>query len=97
MSRCSNCECDLPDLQSICKKCYDEAYAEIGQPKRPKSFRESLTRHNLLVFLGVFIFGFLYSRMRQYLSLYKMSTEASVLAALVIASIAFYVESRKSR
>ena len=70
----------------------------MWQPKRPKSFRDRLTTHNLLVFLGVFIFGFLYLHTGKfYLTSYKMSAKASAVGAFVIASIAFYVESRKIR
>jgi len=41
MSRCSDCECDLPSSQTLCSKCYDARYSELG---RPRSFLESIRR-----------------------------------------------------
>ncbi len=39
MSRCPDCGCDLPSFQTLCSKCYDARYAEVG---RPKSLLESI-------------------------------------------------------
>jgi hypothetical protein len=39
MPQCPDCGCDLPSLQSLCQKCYDARYAEVGSPK---SFLESI-------------------------------------------------------
>jgi hypothetical protein len=41
MPQCPDCGCDLPSLQSLCPKCYDARYAEVGSPKSPlESIRE---------------------------------------------------------
>jgi len=39
MPQCSDCGCDVPPLQSLCSKCYDARYADLG---RPKSILESI-------------------------------------------------------
>ena len=39
MSQCPDCGCDLPSFQTLCSKCYDARYAEVG---RPKSLLESI-------------------------------------------------------
>lgn len=59
MSRCPDCGCDLPNCQTLCQACYDARYSVIGQPKRSKSFRERLTRSNVLFFLGISALGLL--------------------------------------
>ena len=66
MSLCPDCGCDLPDSQTLCTGCYDARYAEVGLPIRSKSFRESLTRLNVLLVLGTFAFGFLEFRFNTY-------------------------------
>jgi hypothetical protein len=39
MSQCSDCGRDLPSFQTLCSRCYDARYAELG---RPKSLLESI-------------------------------------------------------
>ena len=39
MSQCSDCGRDLPSFQTLCSKCYDARYGEVG---RPKSLLESI-------------------------------------------------------
>lgn len=107
MSRCPDCRRGLPDLQTLCKKCYEARYAEVGQPTRSKSFREKLTRPNVLFFLGVFAFGFLEFRFdtRDYFPFnifgsyryHLMPTKTAALTAFVFASFAVWVESGRRR
>jgi hypothetical protein len=41
MSQRPDCGCDLPGVQSLCPKCYDAKYADVGRPKSPlESIRE---------------------------------------------------------
>ena len=107
MSRCPDCGCALPESQTLCNGCYDARYAEVGRPIRSKSFRERLTRPNLLLFLGTFTFGFLEFRFDTadyfpfnlvlHYRYHLMPTKTAVLTAFVLASIAFYVESSRRR
>jgi hypothetical protein len=107
MSRCPDCGCYLPESETLCKACYDARYAEVGLPIRSKSFRERLTRFNVLLFLGTFAFGFLDFRFNTYdyfpfnrflrYRYHLMPTNTAVLTAFVFASIAFYVESSRRR
>ena len=79
----------------------------MGRPIRSKSFRERLTRPNLLLFLGTFTFGFLEFRFDTadyfpfnlvlHYRYHLMPTKTAVLTAFVLASIAFYVESSRRR
>jgi hypothetical protein len=39
MPQCPDCGCDLPSFQTLCSKCFDARYAEVGSPK---SFLESI-------------------------------------------------------
>jgi hypothetical protein len=98
MSRCPDCGCDLPDSQALCKGCYEARYTLVGQPKRPKSFRERLTRSNVLFFLGIFALGFLVFRFDAWFlpranRYHTMTTETAALTAVALASLAFWVES----
>jgi hypothetical protein len=98
MSRCSNCGCDLSNLQTLCQECYDERYSRIGQSQKSISFRRRLTGRNVLIFLFVFAYGFLLFRTRRFhLDPYAMTTKASALIAFACASIAFYVESSRRK
>jgi len=105
MSRCPECGDDVPDSQTLCQECWDARYAHGGEPKRSKSFREKLTGRNILLFLGVFGYGFIEFRFNYYFPFnpfgiyrhYVMPTETAVLTALVLASFAFYVESGRRR
>jgi hypothetical protein len=107
MSQCPDCGCDLPDSQTLCQACYDARYAAISQPRRSKSFRERLTRPNVLLFLGMFVVGLLEFRFdtRDYFPFtlfgsyryHLMPTKTAALTAFVLASIAFYVESSRQR
>jgi hypothetical protein len=107
MSRCPDCGCYLPDSQTLCKGCYDARYAEVDRPIRSKSFRERLTRSNVLLFPGTFTFGFLefrfdtgdYSPCNLFWSYryHLMPTKTAALTAFVLSSIAFYVESSRRR
>ena len=107
MSRCLDCGCELPDSQTLCTACYDARYALVGQPKRTKSFRERLTGRNVLLFLGMFGFGFFefrfdtcdYFPFNLFLNYryHLMPTKTAVLTAFVFASIAFYVESGREK
>lgn len=107
MSRCPDCECDLPNSQTLCKGCYDARYSEIGRPTKSKSFRERLTPPNVLLFLCMFGVGFLEFRFdtRDYFPFtlfgsyryHLMATKNAVLTALVLASIIFYVESSRRK
>jgi len=107
MSRCPDCGCYLPDSQTLCKGCYDATYAELDRSTRWKSFQERLTRTNVLLFLGTFTLGFLEFRFdtRDYFPFnlfgsyryHLMPTKTAALAAFVLASISFYVESGRRR
>jgi len=39
MPQCPDCGCDLPSFQTLCSRCFEARYAEVG---RPKSFTESI-------------------------------------------------------
>jgi len=39
MPQCPDCGCDLPSFQTLCSKCYDARYADVG---RPRSILESI-------------------------------------------------------
>ena len=99
MCQCPDCGCNLPDFQALCKGCYEARYTLIGQPPRAKSFRERLTRSNVLFFLGIFALGFLEFRFNTsswFLrsgDRFLMTTETAALTAVVLASLAFWVES----
>ena len=100
MPRCSDCHRDLPPgFQTLCQECYDAKYAQIGRPKRPKSFRERLTRRNVLLFLGTYAGVYLYLALRKTLDMNvfhladPMPIKLMAMVALVMASIAFWVES----
>jgi hypothetical protein len=100
MSQCPDCGCDLPDSQTLCKGCYEARYTLVGKPKRSKSFRERLTRRNVLFFLGMFAGGFLEFRFdtRSWVlptgdPYHTMPTKTAVLTAFALASLVFYVES----
>jgi len=41
MSKCRDCGCDLPSLQTVCSRCYDAKYAGVGVG-RPNSLLESV-------------------------------------------------------
>jgi len=107
MSQCPDCGCSLPDSQTLCNGCYEARYAEVGRPRKSKSFRERLTRPNVLLFLGLLAFGFIEFRFNtgnyfpfnlflQY-RYHVMPTKTAALTAFVIASIAFYVESSRRK
>jgi len=100
MAECPDCGCDLPDFQTLCKECYEARYTVLGQLRRSKSFRERLTRDNVIFFLATFAFAFLEFRFdtRSWLppftgTYHTMPTKTAVLTASVLASLAFYVES----
>jgi|SRR5271156_3457861 hypothetical protein len=102
MAQCSDCGCNLPNSQTLCKGCYDARYSRIGQPRKSKSFRERLTRQNVLGFLGLFVFGFLLFRVSGNTLVmgyrrHVMPTTTALLVSFVLASIAFYVESSRQR
>jgi hypothetical protein len=42
MSRCLNCRCDLPDLETLCSKCFEARYSTID---RRRSFAESVWQY----------------------------------------------------
>ena len=42
MPRCSDCNCDLPDFETLCSKCFAARYSELG---RPKSFLQSVREY----------------------------------------------------
>ena len=100
MSRCLDCGCDLPDSQALCKGCYEARYTFVGKPQRSKSFRERLTRRNVLFFLGIFALSFLEFRFdtRSWVlptgdRYHTMPTETAALTAVALASLTFWVES----
>jgi len=100
MSQCPDCGCDLPGFQTLCEKCYEARYTVMGQPRRSKSFRERLTRDNVIFFLVTFVFVFLEFRFdtRRWVppftgTYHTMPTKTAALTASVLASLAFYVES----
>lgn len=103
MSRCPECGCALPGTETLCRECYSVSYALVGQPKRSKSFRERLTRRNVLFFLGIFAYGFLVCRFQisrfffvgHYYA--PMPTKLAILTAFVLSSFAFYVESSRQK
>ena len=33
MPRCSDCHCDLPGFETLCSKCLEARYSELGHPK----------------------------------------------------------------
>src|SRR2546429_6278257 len=39
MPQCSGCRCDLPGFETLCSKCLETRYSELGHPK---SFLESV-------------------------------------------------------
>jgi hypothetical protein len=41
MPQCTDCGCDLPGLETLCSRCYDATYSEIG---RSRSLLESMRR-----------------------------------------------------
>lgn len=102
MSRCADCGVDLADSKTLCEKCFDASYAKLGHSIAQKSFRERLTWQNVLLFLGLFCYGFV--RMRfpgEYLlstcRYYSISTKTSLVLAFFGASFAFFIASSRRR
>jgi hypothetical protein len=71
----------------------------VGLPIRSKSFRERVTRFNVLLFLGAFAAGFLELRfdLFYHYRYHLMPTKTAAVTAFVLASIAFYVESSRRK
>jgi hypothetical protein len=42
MPRCSDCHCELPGFETLCSKCFEARYSELG---RPKSFLQSMRQY----------------------------------------------------
>lgn len=95
MSRCPNCRCELPNLQTLCQKCWEEKYASSGhlKPWLPRG-APRLTRGNVVAFLFLFAFGFLQGRFHFPLFYLHapLSTSASALIALLFAFVAVYIQ-----
>jgi hypothetical protein len=100
MPECPDCGRGIPDLQTRCKECYAARYTVPEKPGRSKSFRERLTRDNVIFFLAAFAFAFLEFRFdtRRWIppftgAYHTMPTKTAVLTACVFALLAFYWES----
>jgi|ERR1700733_8143923 len=107
MSRCPDCGCGLPDSQTLCSRCYNARYAELGRATESKPFLQRLTRRNVLLFFGIFAVGFLEFRFdtRDFFPFnvfytyryHLMPTRAAAITAIMFALIAFYMESSRRR
>src|SRR5580658_5347680 len=100
MSRCLNCRRALPDSQTLCRKCYEDRYAHLGESnawwKRLKKLPR-LTRVNISGFLLWSVCAFIMWRFDfpYFHPRHMLTTPTSAWLALLLATVAFLVQGER--
>ena len=97
MARCSNCRCDLPGLETLCRRCMDGEYERVGHAKRWwDRLRSRFARRNFIGFCIFFVFGFAVFRFDFpfFHRDYRLTTERSAEIAALSACVAFFLDDK---